>query len=384
MNTILYFRPGRTPNSADKLTGVLEIAKKAHVHVQAIEDPPTARLVRELREFWNPVGVIVECGARTATIDSAAFGGSPVIFFNHSFTELPPECFAVRHDSVSTGKLAARELLRSGGENFAFIRAPRNPFWCREREHGFREALALNGKTPRIFRSAGSATATARNQMLRDFLARLPRPCEVFAANDETAAETMAAAKMLGLSIPQDLSILGVDDIPSICEHTEPTLSSIQPDFRTGGSIAMLMLLAVIHDGKDFRGPRQRTFGDLRIERRLSTKRLPHPDASVSNALDLIRRKACAGLTAAEVAGRFPCSRRMADKRFRKATGHSILDEIQSVRLERAKLLLMNPNQQLKSISDFCGLRTPNALRKFFRKETGMTLSAWRKTASPE
>ena len=69
----------------------------------------------------------------------------------------------------------------------------------------------------------------------------------------------------------------------------------------------------------------------------------------------------------------------MVDKRFRQATGHSILDEIQSVRLERAKLLLLNPNQQPKSISDFCGLKSPNSLRKFFFKETGMTLTDWRK-----
>lgn len=141
----------------------------------------------------------------------------------------------------------------------------------------------------------------------------------------------------------------------------------------------MMMLIAIIHDRESFRGPRQRVFGDLKIERRLSTKRLQRRDPLVVAAIDLIRRNACNGLAAADVAGKFPCSRRMVDKRFRQATGHSILDEIQSVRLERAKLLLLNPNQQPKSISDFCGLKSPNSLRKFFFKETGMTLTDWRK-----
>ena len=69
----------------------------------------------------------------------------------------------------------------------------------------------------------------------------------------------------------------------------------------------------------------------------------------------------------------------MADLRFTQAVGRTILDEIQSIRLDRAKQLLLNPNQTLKAISDYCGFRHPNSLRKFFRKETGMTLSAWRK-----
>ena len=68
----------------------------------------------------------------------------------------------------------------------------------------------------------------------------------------------------------------------------------------------------------------------------------------------------------------------MADIRFRRATGHSILDEIHAVQLERAQQLARNPNLPLKAISDFCGFTNPNSLRKFFRKATGTTLSAWR------
>ena len=68
----------------------------------------------------------------------------------------------------------------------------------------------------------------------------------------------------------------------------------------------------------------------------------------------------------------------MADIRFRKATGHSILEEIHAVQLERVKQLLKDSGLQLKSISDFCGFTHPNSLRKFFLRETGMTLGAWR------
>ena len=66
-------------------------------------------------------------------------------------------------------------------------------------------------------------------------------------------------------------------------------------------------------------------------DHRASTRKLAAHDPAVSEALDLIRREACSGLAAARVLGRFPCSRRQAKMRFRKATGHSVLDEIHDV-----------------------------------------------------
>ena len=73
-------------------------------------------------------------------------GLTPVVFFNQSFNSLPRQCFAVRHDSKSTGALAARELLLHDIANFAYIPEPANPFWSQEREQGYAGALSLNGK----------------------------------------------------------------------------------------------------------------------------------------------------------------------------------------------------------------------------------------------
>ena len=95
-----------------------------------------------------------------------------------------------------------------------------------------------------------------------------------------------------------------------------------------------------------------------------------------------ICREACNGLDAARVAALFPCSRRQAGNRFRRATGRSILEEIHAVQLERAMQLLRDTTVQLKAISDFCGFTNPNSLRKFFLRETGMTMSAYRAASS--
>lgn len=379
MEVILYFRP--SPDSRpEKLAGVREIAEKAKVHVQVIDEVPTKELIRRLVPFWECCGAIVECGGREKAVNPKIFGSTPVVFFNQSFENLSPHCFAIRHDSKGTGALAARELLLHKIPNFAFIPAPTNQFWSHERERGYLDSLTLNGKECIRFswpKRINSVTEMTR--MIQAFLKRLPKPCAVFAANDAIGASVITAANLSGIAIPDDLAVLAVDNSSDICEHTNPTLSSIEPDFRRGGNLAMLMLLAIIRNAKPFRGSRQRTFGDLHIVRRLSTKRLQRADPIVTQALDLIRQKACIGLKAADVVRIFPCQRRMADLRFKQAVGHTILDEIQAVRLDRAKQMLLNPNQELKPIASFCGFKDPNSLRKFFLKETGLTLSAWRK-----
>ena len=87
-------------------------------------------------------------------------------------------------------------------------------------------------------------------------------------------------------------------------------------------------------------------------------------------------------VAAGRVTSLFACSRVYAEMRFRRATGQSILEAIQAVRLERAKELLRNPNRQIKAIADFCGLKSATALCKFFRSKTGVTMSAWRANAN--
>lgn len=379
MEVVLYFRPEPSTNPK-KLAGIREIAEKSHVHVQVIDETPTGDRLRRLLDFWKCRGVIIECGRRRDPIDLKAFGTTPVVFFNQGFEPLPAHGFIIRHDSKGTGTLAARELLLSNTPSFAYIPEPSNPLWNQDRRRGFVDALALNGKRCAELSWTGNPhKVTERTRQLQAFLENLPKPCAVFAANDALAADVITAARLSGIAIPDDIAVLGVDNSTEICEHTNPTLSSIEPDFRRGGNLAMLMLLAVLRNRKSFRGSRQRTFGDLQVVRRLSTKRLQRADPIVAKALDLIRQNACKGLKAADVVRIFPCLRRMADLRFSQAVGHTILDEIQSVRLDRAKQLLLNPNQSLKTISDFCGFKHPNSLRKFFRKETGLTLSAWRK-----
>ena len=379
MQTVLFFTTwssrggGRATNE-----GAVAEAARSGFHLQVVEREPTRALLRELRGLWRPVGAIVYCGGEWNDIDVRLFGSLPTVTIGHAPERPATRAVAVRDDAGAVGLAAARELLATGFRSFAFVPSPSRRHWSEERGRTFARAVRWHGLDCRTMETGGPGMSdTAWQRRLRGFLRSLPKPCALFAANDMLGAEVLAAARFEGIEVPGALAVLGVDDNVDICEHTEPTLSSIAPDFRRAGALAVRALAETLRGGGEAGGVR--TYGVLGTVRRASTRPLASHDAVVVAALALIRHEACAGLRPARVAALFPCSRRMADLRFRKAVGHSIGEEIHAVQLEEAMRLASDPGRQLKAIADFCGFGSPGSLRNFFRRETGMSLTAWRR-----
>jgi LacI family transcriptional regulator len=103
----------------------------------------------------------------------------------------------------------------------------------------------------------------------------------------------------------------------------------------------------------------------------------------VVRALELIRTKACEGLSAEQVLSEMKCSRRLAEIRFRQATGHSPLEEIQIRRLERACEMLSSTNNTIEAIAAMCGYSSAVFLQKLFRRHIGITPREWRAQNRP-
>lgn len=377
MDTILYFQSPSKTSAPDKIAGVRRHAAAMNWHVQVVDGLPSPKGLADLIEFWHPVGTIVECGGGYKEIPTDLFAKIPTVYLDRNPLTLSPNVPCVSHDSVATGRLAAKELLVTGHPNFAFVPYPQPRFWSDDRERGFRDALALNGAKCEVFSiSRHSPQSIIWQKALHRWIANLPKPCGIFAANDSVAAEVLTAAAHSGLDVPREIAVCGVDNFAPICEHTAPTLTSVQPDFLLAGELAA-RTLSEIMGGKRSKATRL-TFGPASIVRRASTRTGHRYDSEVSAAMELIRRRACEGISSADVVTAFKCSRRMAEVRFRHIVGHSILDEIQSVRLERAKEMLSNSRQDISSIANLCGFKAANALWKFFHQETGMSPTEWR------
>ena len=382
MKTILYFYPQITSDVQEILAGMRLVTARGGVHIQGVQTEPSRESVESLSRLWEPLGAAVYCGTDWANIGAEAFGGVlSAVYLFHNPATLPTGVMAVRHDSQGTGRAAARELLSSGRSSFAFVHSAEPHYWSDLRAAAFAESIRLHGYGCRVLAPARGAGALAPWQRrLREFLVSLPKPCALFAANDATAEEVLAAARHEGIAVPDDISVLGVDNDETVCERTVPTLSSIQPNFRNAGVLAAMMLLK--KKGADGGGgaPTMRvgTAGDLAIVRRASTAALAERDEGVAEALDLIRREACAGLRAEDVAARLGCTRRVADLRFMRATGRTIADEIRETRLAEVKRMLAERDISIGAVSDFCGFSSPSVLRRLFRAETGQSMRQWR------
>ena len=282
-------------------------------------------------------------------------------------SETTSAMLTVSHDSYATGKLAAHTLTKLGLDNFAFVAdVPFLP-WAEKRLETYRWVLSEYGRNVHTFQGGDLAA----------WLLKLPKGCGLFAANDMTAEKVVAAAKIAGIEVPHDLAVLGCDDDVRICEHSETTISSIRPDYPKGGMLAVQMLADAM-EGRNTETIRM--FGDIGVIHRASTRLTSYRSPDVSSALEYIRLNAFSGISALDVVSRMKGSRRTAENMFRAATGHSILEEIQAVRLNEVKRLLANPLMKIGAIAAQTGYRSENFLTRLFRRETGMTPSQWRKS----
>lgn len=115
------------------------------------------------------------------------------------------------------------------------------------------------------------------------------------------------------------------------------------------------------------------------VDRRKSTRGYGRREPRIMEAVEMIRREACDGLTAEALAKRFRGTRRLFDMRFREAMGHPPLDEIIHVRLERVLELLAQPDFPISAIADFSGFSSERELQKLFRSRFKTSMRDWRK-----
>lgn len=356
-----------------KLSGIRRYAEARRWEVVVVpRSQSVPSRITPLLGKYRSVGCIVESfGGDRPFLDPRLFGSVPVVYL-----DMPDamRCgLAVRTVSVdeeSVARTALRELSAVRPASLAVVGFGKPLPWSAKRVDAFRNLVAAGGRPCHVFADGTRETASARAARLGLWLSALPRPCGVFAVNDEIASHVCIACRAACLHIPKDISLIGVDNNPWRCETDEPAISSIQIDFERMGYLAAKML----GEKSDMA-----TVGPLMVVRRKSTSGRGRHEPRILEAVEMIRREACDGLTAAALAARFDCSRRLFNLRFREATGHSVLDEILHVRLERAFTLLAQTDMPVGAIADFCGFRSYWALDFLFRTRLGVSMREWRR-----
>jgi LacI family transcriptional regulator len=141
---------------------------------------------------------------------------------------------------------ATQHLIDLGHRRIAFLGGRADLESARLREAGFRDAMRRAGLSvdPALVADGGFRRETAAAPA-RALLDRTDRPTAVFAANDLSAIETMHMARELGLRVPQDVSIIGFDNVPESA-LTDPPLTTVDQSIQQLGEVAANMLIECI------------------------------------------------------------------------------------------------------------------------------------------
>ena len=337
-----------------------------------------ARSVSELVRLLRPDGIVVWQDALSrAELRAAAGKGVPTVFVDCGAMDeagKADRAGRVRGDPKSIATLAARVLLASRYDTFAFVPNPVPLPWSTERGEAFRHCIEVAGKRfLRFDRGAGAETAASGAGALERWLKTLPKPCGIFAANDAVGEEVLGACAQLGLAVPDDIAVIGVDDHAYFCEATTPTLSSIAQDLRAEGQAAVAMLAEMMTDPGRRQPPR---FVPARGAVPRASTRFAR-DRRVARALEFIRLHACTEkFGPRDVVREMGVSRALADRLFRSVLGHTLLEEIHAVRLARAKDLL-SAGTQPDLVAAECGYASYDDFRRVFRRRIGTTARQW-------
>ena len=180
--------------------------------------------------------------------------------------------------------------IRRGQTHFAYV----DTTFPTERERSewrfdiYRRLLGAEGRTLARYPSSRSRDEFANLRHLADWLTSLPKPCMVFAYADNRAPAVIDACHLAHLSIPDQVSVIGIDNDPEICEMVQPTLTSVYPDFERSGYLAAQALHRILRAGKRPRKPIVYHYGVKTIVERGSTQDLRGGGRLVSQAQQII------------------------------------------------------------------------------------------------
>lgn len=332
--------------------------------------------------LWKGDGIIARVPNDTA---AAAIVRSrlPAVLFNPAESYLDPthplsKYSRIQFDSQAIATLAAEYFLGRTPRHFVFVGHPSDPNWSRWRREAFSNRLTQAGKECHNYsqHSPKKREWIAERPRLCAWLRKLPKPLAIFAANDSRARQVLDACLVADIAVPYEATVLGVNNDPLICETCLPLLSSIAVDDKKAGYEAAQLLDRLMH-GKEKPGRIVR-YGPQEIVERASTTDLHVADKLVIHALEFIRINAGLNIRVSDVAGHIGVTPRWAESRFKKVLGHSLHQEIHSVRMATVRTMVTSTDLPFFEIAGQCGFQNVNHLCKLFKITYGQTMSELR------
>jgi LacI family transcriptional regulator len=311
----------------------------------------------------------------------------PVVGIGGSYADEShyPDFPYVASDNAGLVEMAYDHLVSSGLPRFAFFSRPPSPEsrWAQEREAAFCRLMARDHMSAEIHRGtvpdAQSWMDAAHD--LASWLKALPKPVGIIAVNDARARLLLQACSSAGIAVPEDVSIIGIDDDPLGRMLARIPLSSVIQGAHDMGRTAAQMLHRLL--GGLPLAQRRIVVPPQGINAQASSLHQVVSHPAVRRGCHYIRQFAFQGIKAEQVADYVGLARSSLDFYFRVHLGRSIHDEILRVRLDNAKRLLHDPDRKLADIARSCGFKTAQYLNAVFQREFACTPMQYRNRNVP-
>jgi LacI family transcriptional regulator len=295
-------------------------------------------------------------------------------------------------DHYAIGRIAADHLLNCGFRRLAYY-GIKKLYYSQQRRQGFEDRAAENGVPVDVFNELRPLTPRTTWQQrisgLVPWLRTLQPPIGLFAVHDYRARLVIDECKHLGLEVPHDVAVLGVDNDPTVCECCRPTLSSISRNGSHQGYEAARLLDQLMADKSV--GNTSILIPPVGVERRRSTDTITVENPHVTTVIRHMYEHLSESFGIKRLVRLVSVSRRNLEKQFRRHLHCTPYEYLNWLRVEKAKQLLQGKKKfKIKEIATLCGFPHPTQFRIVFKRLTGQsprqyaTLPGEKEEHSPE
>lgn len=379
MRKVILLIPSGREFDRGVLRGIIEYS---HIHGPWIfyeEPPPYLRASKYKQRLahmqdWQADGVIAQESSRMEIKDLKL----PTIVMC-STHHLPSKTFQLQNDNEAIGRMAADHFLGLGFKHLAYC-GLHGMEWSTLRAKAFSQHAAKAGIETSLYQPFTPRPGESwyiEEKHLGNWLATLPKPIGLMACNDDRARMVAEICRLRKIRVPDDISIIGVDNDEHVCNRAHPPLSSVAlAAERAGYEMAALLDRIISGERVDNRVILARP---VQVVSRQSTDLIAINDANLVKALRFIREKSNRIIQVRDVVAIAGLSRRILQDRFRDTLGRTILEEIHHSRIQRISRMLADTDLTMSAITSAIGYGSDTHLARFFSRCTGMTPSEYRR-----
>ena len=274
-------------------------------------------------------------------------------------------------DNMALGKAGARHLMEIRNiASYAFVPDENGQFYNDERAAAFRGEISRN-------RPSAEVRVCGKAEDLVNWLTSLPKPTAVMASSALAARRVLDICRRIHIAMPSDLALLSVGPDTYLSELEYPAISSIYPDFRQMGRLAMKELDRLMSAAGE--PPfHEIVVSRFNIVRRGSTKKPLEANSLAKKTVALIHANAGSPISGSAIAKALNRSRRLIDLRLKAATGRTLHETILDERLSKAEEPLRS-GLSVKEVARKLHFTSANYLTRMFSACRGMTITSWRR-----